>query len=923
MGVAVPLPPSTWVPSAQPTAGQVLAQSDPAGIDFGVDVSWRPADEAAASVRSYQVELFSGANPAQSNSLIGRVEVDASVTSHRFEAAAFGRVASDGDLSRSTVIARVTPVDGAARLTPLVSNRLTLPATSAGTLSDATAGTPVLTSPTADGFTATWQPAPAGDPTTSSTPTAAGDVTTPSAATTATPAAPATPSAATTAAPATPSAATTTAPVAPTLAAPSATVTHAATAPAAPTDTDPAPAGYVLRVFERLHSMSSPTANSFVVTTLDAGNSTGAVVEGLHGSSRYVASVVAYDLVDGQKRFRAASVVSDAPTWAEPYAAETTGTRTPPVDWSVKPAAPVAESARSVTWKGTAAQFDGGAAVTGYRVQLHRSGTGLVQSTDVPAPGSGSPSATFRALDPDTSYSVRVAAINAAGVGEFSDYSAVARTPSGSTPGSRPPAYADRSAIERALTDGTVASSTARYTVEQGDDLTLALPWGGSQSGELWWYGSRTFAAAVSTAGVMDATTAAAASAAPGATTTTVPTTALAVGDHWALFVTDDELDGVEPHERAVAVKVSVVPSTAGILKLDDAVLRWGLNDESNNGAYAGGCNFLSAGRSPDPGGSIVFTENYYSPASGTVSIQKPDATGGYVAASWATRCLDRTGAPLSSGTSTPYGGNQFVMTGGTGEVDRSTGGASIRWQGDVTVAYYGGMTFWYLSDPVLTVVDGTGTLTATVGGFGTDMENLAKWQPITERSVTLAVLRGVQVGPEGFTVTPDYRGVAVALPAGQTQQVRSGENWGAFPQDFVDFQTETGQAAYWFSSGGQADAAKVAAPLTVGYDAASFSPPVASAQSGDKPAARVPVVKKPPVRGALAPFSLEAVSSGASTASAAAASSVVIVETQAVAPLSRAEIVLLILLMAALGVLLVVSSVGGGIVTLAAGRKK
>jgi hypothetical protein len=914
MGVAVPLPPSTWAPSAEPTAGQALAQSDPAGIDFGVDVSWRPAAEAASSVHSYQVELFSGANPAQSNSLIGRVEVDASVTSHRFEAAAFGRLASDGDLSRSTVIARVTPVDGAVRLTPLVSNRLTLPATSVGTLSDATAVTPVLTSPTADGFTATWLPAPSGDPTTSSTLTAAADAT-PSAATTAAPAAPTTPSAATSEAP-----------VAPTLAAPSAPVPPAApapAAPAAPTDADPAPAGYVLRVFERLHSMSSPTANSFLVATLDAGNSTGAVVGGLQGSSRYVASVVAYDLVDGQKRFRAASVVSDAPSWAEPYPAETTGTRTPPVDWSAKPAAPVAESARSVTWKGAAAQFDGGTAITGYRVQLYRSGTGLVQSTDVPAPGSGGPSATFRALDPDTAYSVRVTAINAAGVGEFSDYSALARTPSGSTPGSRPPAYADRSAIERALADGTVASSTARYTVEQGDDLTLALPWGSAQSGELWWYGSRTFAAAVSTAGVTDATAAAAASGAPGETTTTVPTTALPAGDHWALFVTDDELDGIEPHERAVAVKVSVVPSTAGILKLDDAVLRWGLNDESNNGAYAGGCNFLSAGRSPDPGGSIVFTENYYSPASGTVSIQKPDATGGYVAASWATRCLDRTGTPLSSGTSTPYGGNQFVMTGGTGEVDRSTGGASIQWQGDVTVAYYGGMTFWYLSDPVLTVVDGTGTLTATVGGFGTDMENLAKWQPITERSVTLAVLRGVQVGPEGFTVTPDYRGVTVALPAGQTQQVRSGENWGAFPQDFVDFQTETGQAAYWFSSGGQADAAKVAAPLTVGYDAASFSPPVASAQSGDKPAARVPAVKKPPVRGALAPFSLEARGSGASTAGAAAASSVVIVESQAAAPLSRAEIVLLILLVSALGVLLVVSSVGGGIVTLGGGGKK
>jgi hypothetical protein len=851
----------------------VLAQSDPAGIDFGVDVSWLPTGDTASDVRSYQVELFSGVNVSQSNSLIARVEVDATVTDYRFEAAAFPRLTDSGSISRSTVIARVTPVDGAERLTPLVSDRLTLGAASTGALSTTTAGTPTLSDATTDGFSARWSPATTDDTTDTDTGTDTD------------------------------------------------------------TDTDtsnPAPAGYLLRVFERLHSMSAVTANSFVVTTLDVGNSTGVVVTGLQGSSRYVASVVAYDLVDGTKRFRAASVTSTAPDWNTAYPAETTGPRTPPVEWSAKPPAPEAQSARSVTWAGPAAsaQFSGGSAVTGYRIELYRSGTGLVQTTDVAATPTG-PSATFRGLEPETGYSVRVAAINAQGVGEFSDYGALVRTPAGSAAGSRPPAFTDRAELDSAIAAGTVAQSGAAYTAEQGDDLELIVPWATAESGELWWYGERTFATAVRTSGAAAGTTlgtapGSAAGAEPGTAppTVTAKTTGLPLGDHWALFVTDGELDGIEPHAKAIAVKVTIVPSTAAALKLDDAVLRWGINDESNNGAYAGGCNYLSAGRSPDPGGSIVFTENYYSAASGNVSIQKPDASGTYVPASWATKCLDRTGAPLSSSTSTPYGGNQFVITGGAGEVDRATGSATLRWTGDVTVAYYGGMTFWYLSDPVLTVVNGTGTLTASLSGFGTDMDNQTKWQPIAERTVTLGVLQNVQIGPEGFTATPDYRAVAVALPAGQTQQSRSGADWGAFPQDFVDFHTETGQAAYWFSSGGQADAAKVAAPITIGYDAATFTAPTAAAPSAEKASARVPTVKKPPVRAVLAPVSLEATAAGAAAGTATAANSVVIVESATDSPLSTSEILLLILLLALLGLVIVVCAVGGGLVTLGLAKK-
>ncbi|WP_291057618.1 fibronectin type III domain-containing protein, partial [Herbiconiux sp.] len=731
-----PLPASTWVATTAPAPGEVLLQSDPAGIDYAVDIAWAPPAASAtgagaattgaasattapavatdvsttgtasattatataagvASVLGYRVELFSGRSVTASGSLIARTEVDAATTRYRVEGVSFGAGA---------VTARITLLDGAEALPdPLVSASLSLPASSTGALSTARAGVPELGTPTADGFTATWT-APSGDI---------------------------------------------------------------------------APAGYVLRVLERRHDLAAPTANFFIATTLDVGATTQAVVTGLQGDSRYVAAVVAYDLVDGVARYRPSSATSSAPSWASEYPAQTLGERTPSTEFSARPAAPTAVSARVLDWQGaaTTGRFTGGSPITGYRVELHQRGVGLVSTQEVAvADPAADPRASFAGLTPGADYSIRVAAVNAVGVGELSDFSPVVTLPAGSTPGSRPPAYPDRPALDTAIAAGTVAvDRNASLTIEQGADAVVGLPWTSAQSGEAWWYGSRTFAGTVSTNGTGTGTGTAASGT---AASVTVSTAGLPVGTHWLLFVTDAELDG-DPSPaggRATAVQVTIAPSTAAVLQLDDAVLRWGLNDEANNGAYFGGCNYLSAGRTPDPGGSALFTAAQYSNVSGNVSIQKPDASGTYVRANWDTKCLDRTGAPLSSGTNTPYGGNQFVMTGGTGEVDRATGSASIRWNGDVTVAYYGGLTFWYLSDPVLTVQNGTGTLTATAGGFGTDMDDQSKWVPLPDRTITLAVFTGVQVDADGFTVTPDYRGVAVSLRSPSTSRKASPE---------------------------------------------------------------------------------------------------------------------------------------------------
>jgi hypothetical protein len=829
----------------------VLVQTDPAAVDYGVDVSWAPP--ASVTPLGYRVELFSGRSVTNTNTLIARAEVDAATTGYRVEGVGFGA---------TTVTARVTLIDGASALPDvLVSEPAALPAASTGALSDSRAGTPTLSAPTADGFTVTWD---------------------------------------------------------------------AATG-------DPAPAGYAVRILERRHDQVATSANSFIATTLDVGATTSAVITGLEGASRYLAGVVAYDLVDGVRQFRPSSATSTVPAWSADFAAQTLGERTPATEWSSAPAAPTADSARSLSWQGapTTGRYTGGAPVTGYRVELFAAGLGLVATSDITvADPAAAPTVRFGGLTPGTAYSVRVAAVNGAGVGELSDFSPVVTTPAGSAPGTRQPAYADRTALQAAVDAGTVADASSAtggsVTVEQGQDATVTIPWTSAQSGEAWWYGDATFAATVTTAGTegtaetggTSATDATPASTRP---TVTVSTKGLDPGPHWLLFVSDSELDGAAapPGGHATVVTITIVASPSARLTLDDAVLRWGLNDETNNGAYFGGCNYLSAGRTPDPGGSVVFGPSQYSAGAGTVSIEKPDASGRYVPASWDTKCLDRTGAPLSSGTATPYGGNQFVMTGGAGEVDTATGTATIRWTGDVTVVYYGGLSFWYLSDPVLTVENGTGTLTATLGGFGTDMDDLAKWVPLAERSVTLAVFSGAQVGADGFTVTPEYRGVPVSLPAGQTAQARSGADWGSFPQSFVDFHLESGQAAYWYSSGGQADAAKAAQPFTVGYDAATFAAPAAPPESTEKASARVPVGKLPPPRWPTAALlgAAPAVTPAATTD--AVSSSVVIVESPASAALDDEAVILLAALIALLGLVVVITGVGGGLVVLGAGSRR
>lgn len=280
-----------------------------------------------------------------------------------------------------------------------------------------------------------------------------------------------------------------------------------------------------------------------------------------------------------------------------------------------------------------------------------------------------------------------------------------------------------------------------------------------------------------------------------------------------------------------IPITVTVPDLSAQPFTVDDAQLSWSVNAETGAGAYFGGCNFLMAGvpgATGDTGGGRVWTaaDGLYRAQDGAVQVMKPTADGTLVPATFDTRCTDRDGVTVTAanGRTTE---SRVVLDGGRGEVDPRTGTARIQWTGTFTVVFYGGLTYWWASDPVLEIAaDGTGRLTATAGGFATSMEDMTQWAPLTATPVVLADLTAADLAADnrGVRAANSYVGTAVQLPAGATAQVdRTAENaayWGSFPQSFVDFQARTGQLAYWYSSGGLADQRKPGAGVLVSYDA-------------------------------------------------------------------------------------------------------
>lgn len=269
---------------------------------------------------------------------------------------------------------------------------------------------------------------------------------------------------------------------------------------------------------------------------------------------------------------------------------------------------------------------------------------------------------------------------------------------------------------------------------------------------------------------------------------------------------------------------------------VDDAVFRWGINDESNNRAFAPGTyNFLSAGVTPDPGkgGQTIVNRKWrgtnktaWRASRGNVAIEKvtPDGTK---RATWAGLSVGPGGEQMPSPTSGIFSHHQVVISGGAGTINPEAGTARIEWKGSFSVLFYSGMTFYAVTDPTLVVTPTSARITATAAGYASSMEDLSKWGKVPARTVTLARLDAVDLTePLGFTAQARYRKQTYDAPAKGVPQESTGPHWGAFPNSLLGFLEEVGMAAYWYSSGGQTDAYKIPHPVTVSWDSTSPIPP-------------------------------------------------------------------------------------------------
>jgi hypothetical protein len=229
--------------------------------------------------------------------------------------------------------------------------------------------------------------------------------------------------------------------------------------------------------------------------------------------------------------------------------------------------------------------------------------------------------------------------------------------------------------------------------------------------------------------------------------------------------------------------------------------LDWTGSEELQRQAPNRTASFFSAGTSDGQ-------EATYAAGAPGVRVLQVAADGGEQAATWATRDQHLTS-----------GGHQVVrLVGGSGET-AADGSTSVSWSGGFSVNMYGGLVPFTVTGPVLALdPDGNGTLTATLSGYASSQADPGARTPIAPvPGVVLATFSGARVDPAApSTITPNYAGVAVDAGAGQVQQARTGDGWGAWPQAFVAFQAQTGLGSYWYSSGGAADARKAPAPIVV-----------------------------------------------------------------------------------------------------------
>jgi len=243
-------------------------------------------------------------------------------------------------------------------------------------------------------------------------------------------------------------------------------------------------------------------------------------------------------------------------------------------------------------------------------------------------------------------------------------------------------------------------------------------------------------------------------------------------------------------------------------MTVEGASLEWALSEELNTGAFDGSCNHLSAGRTDGSAAAYTGTD-------GDVTVLKRTAGGSDVVVSdWASRCLDASGTRVTAGGSARLG-LRVRLTGGDGTHDPASGATTVRWSGTISANLYDELVPTWFSDLTLSIDDaGSGTLSATVAGYASSLENPDVRQEVPPiPGVVIARFRTTGTGPGPMTVTPDYLGVRYESTA--APQVRTTPSWGAWPPAMVAAMERTGTAAYWYSTGSSSDTRKVPAPIT------------------------------------------------------------------------------------------------------------
>ena len=256
---------------------------------------------------------------------------------------------------------------------------------------------------------------------------------------------------------------------------------------------------------------------------------------------------------------------------------------------------------------------------------------------------------------------------------------------------------------------------------------------------------------------------------------------------------------------------------------VSNATFEWTISREADNGSMAPGqVNYWSAGVTDS-------TSATYLPTNGNVTVLKKNAAGTYVpigsetAVNWANRAKDGAGNTVTAGNQY-FLGQKVRFTNGTGTVNTATGASTIQWTGTFSINFYGSYTpFWIVNPKLVVNAAGVGTLTAAVGGIGSDIADPSIRVTLPNRTVTLATINSVYTGGSiatGFTKAPSYLNTS-ATSTNTAQVPKTSANqafWGAWPQSFINFADEAGHGPYWFTSGGATDPLKVQEPVVVGY---------------------------------------------------------------------------------------------------------